>query len=247
MFPALYHAQHSQYKEDLPFWSGLARSPSRRVLELGCGTGRVLIPLADEGHSVVGLDLDPGMLQFLHDKIPIQLKDRVLLFQADMAHFRLAERFQTILVPCNTLSTLSVKDRQATLVNIRRHLCDDGIFAASVPNPRVLSTLPRHGETEIDEIFFHPLSGNPVQVSNSWVKSSQSCTFNWHYDELFSDGTVQRLTVHSQHSLAPAEIYIEELRQAGLEVTDLFGDFDRSAYTADSPYLLLKAAIHPET
>ena len=62
MLPLLYHAHHNRYKEDLPFWLELAARHGDPVLELGCGSGRVLLALAQDGYQVYGLDNDPGML-----------------------------------------------------------------------------------------------------------------------------------------------------------------------------------------
>ena len=61
-FPKLYQAQHSEYQEDIPFWLVLASEQGSPILELGCGTGRVLHPLAEAGYTCYGLDHDPGML-----------------------------------------------------------------------------------------------------------------------------------------------------------------------------------------
>ncbi len=58
LFPLFYHAQHQNYLEDLPFWLGLAATQGSPILELGCGSGRVLLPLALAGHRVLGIDND---------------------------------------------------------------------------------------------------------------------------------------------------------------------------------------------
>ena len=65
MFPQLYHAHHNRSLEDLPFWLELAAQAGDPILELGCGTGRVLIPLAQAGYHTIGLDNDPS-----HAEVP---------------------------------------------------------------------------------------------------------------------------------------------------------------------------------
>lgn len=239
MFPALYHAHHSSETEDITFWVELAGEAHQPVLELGCGTGRVLIPLARAGHPVTGIDLDIEMLLFLQEQLPSELKPSVQLIQADMGHFRLVRLFPRIFMPCNTFSTLTAAERRSTLENIRRHLTPDGIFSASMPNPQVLMGLPRRGETEIEAVLEHPFTGNPVQVSSTWVRSRQFFTITWFYDHLFPDGRVERASVAVQHSLEPFETYIQDFRQAELKVNSILGDFDRSEYHSDSPYLIL--------
>jgi glycosyltransferase involved in cell wall biosynthesis len=65
MYPQLYHTHHSLRARDLPFWESLAAKIGDPILELGCGTGRVLHTLAGLGYTVTGLDYDPDMLAFL--------------------------------------------------------------------------------------------------------------------------------------------------------------------------------------
>jgi len=241
MFPSLYHAHHNLHPEDLPFWLDLARQQSGPLLELGCGTGRVLLPLLEAGFQAYGLDSDLEMLRFLRLSLPAGQQSEPPLFLADMAHFRLALHFPLILLPCNTLSTLSPAERLSTLVCVHAHLAPGGLFAASLPNPLVLAEMPRRGAEEIEETFPHPVSGDPVQVSSAWRRSAGHFTVTWHYDHLLPAGQVERLTAQAVHSLEPPEVYFAALEEAGLPAVAVYGDFDRSPYTSDSPYLILVA------
>src|SRR5512139_2330905 len=119
MFPQLYHAHHNRYLEDIPFWLELAAQHGDPVLELGCGTGRVLLPLVRAGHRVVGLDNDLSMLHFLRSHLDTTLQPAPEVFVADLAAFRLAVRFPLIILPCNTFSTLSAEIRRVALQCVR--------------------------------------------------------------------------------------------------------------------------------
>lgn len=245
MFPILYHAHHSHHTEDLPFWLELANRHGDPILELGCGTGRVLLPLARHGHRVFGLDNHRGMLASLLHNLTGQEQPPPCVLQGDMTNFHLAVCFRLILLPCNTFSTLSTAGRRSTLERIQEHLAPDGRFVASLPNPRLLAQLPTWSEAEVEEVFPHPLDGEPVQVSSTWKRTRQHFTLTWHYDHLLPDGRVERLSAHVQHHLAPVETYLAELQDAGFSAVELFGDFDRSPYSPDSPYLLLVAGRKP--
>lgn len=238
-YPVLYHAHHSRHMEDLPFWLSLAARQGGPILELGCGTGRVLVALAQAGYPVFGLDRHAGMLAVLREQLPVGTKAHV--FQADLARFCLGLQFPLILVPCNTWSTLSGDQRQAALSSVSRHLLPGGLFSASIPNPALLRRQPRHVEAEVEDEFHHPVSGNPVQVSTGWVRDGRSFHLEWYYDHLLPDGRVERLSVKVDHDLAPLEVHRAEFVAAGLDPGEEYGDYDRSPYRPDSPSLILFA------
>ncbi len=143
MFPHLYHAHHSLHSEDLAFWLDLAAKQPGPILELGCGTGRILIPLAQSGHTVVGLDNDPGMLALLKSHLPPLLSHKPLVIQADFTQFHLGRTFGLVLMPCNTYSTLSPEARRSTLVSVRAHFQPGGMFAVCFAQPRLAAQLAR--------------------------------------------------------------------------------------------------------
>jgi SAM-dependent methyltransferase len=245
MLPLLYHAHHRRHMEDLPFWLNLARQEGSPLLELGCGSGRLLIPLAQAGFRVVGLDSDTSMLEFIRKNQPLQAQAIPWLVNADMSHFNLAMRFELILVPCNTFSTLSATHRVGCLACVHRHLVADGTFAVSLPNPLVLQSLPRRSENQVEEELVHPTTGNPVQVSSAWKRRKNVFTLAWTYDQLFPDGTIQRLRVESCHYLDPPDSYLAEFERMGFTIDEVYGDYDLSAYASDSPYLIIQSSPRP--
>ena len=247
MLARLYHAHHNRHLEDLPFWLELARRYDGSILELGCGSGRVLLPLARQGHRVVGLERDAEMLTVLHEVLTPDLEVQVQLVQGDMAAFNLGQHYALILLPCNTLSTLDAAQRLGMLECVRRHLRPDGLFAASLPNPALLRRLPRSAEPELEESFPHPLDGEPVQVSNGWLRTSRHLTIQWHYDHLLPDGQVERISTQARHELASADDYAAELAAAGLRPVERYGDFDGSIFHPQSPYLILTASISQDS
>lgn len=241
MFPLLYDAHHRLHTEDLPFWLDLAQQQPGPILELGCGSGRVLIPLLQSGQSIVGLDHDAGMLAVLQANLPPALRQQAALIQADFTRFRLGGAFGLILMPCNTYSTLPPAARRALLGCVRRHLAPGGQFAASLPNPEWLRSLPRVSPAELEEIFPHPLDGEPVQVSSAWRRTRREFILDWYYDHLQPDGLVERLTVQLRHQLTAVADYVAELHAAGFEAVQTLGGYDRSPLTADAPDLILLA------
>jgi hypothetical protein len=112
-----------------------------------------------------------------------------------------------------------------------------------MPNPEYLINLPARSEAEVEDEFSHPETGNPVQISSSWRRTKHIFTVTWIYDHLYPDGRVERFTVENTQEIVPADMYTDEIRSAGMKVTGVYGDFDRSIYGADSPHLICVATI----
>jgi len=119
---------------DAAFYLALARETGGPVLELGCGTGRVLLPIARAGIIAVGLDQSQEMLAALARKQP---PPTLRLVECAMTDFDLgAERFRLIFSAFRALQHLgTVAEQLACLACVRRHLAPDGLFAFDVFSP----------------------------------------------------------------------------------------------------------------
>ena len=234
----LYHTHHQAYTEDIPFWLALARQQNGATLELGCGSGRVLLPLQTAGVQAFGLDIDYGMLALLREQAPT-----TPIFQADLTNFHLAKKFSLIFLACNTWTNFSPTQRDTALSGIINHLEPGGIFAVSMPNPSILLELEDSEEEEVEDDFPHPDTGDPVMVSNAWnvellPDGQHKLTFFWHYDHLLPDGQVKRTTNQASHWVSPAETYLEEFQCHGLK-TATFGGFDQTPYHIDDAHYFI--------
>jgi SAM-dependent methyltransferase len=244
-FPRLYHAHHARHMEDLPFWLELAGESGGSVLELGCGSGRVLLPLADAGYSVTGMDIDGGMLDLLRENLPDGLQPRVNLVQTDFTRFELGEKFRLVILPCNTYSTLDAQQRQALLACVTRHLERDGLFVTGLPNPALLRQLPAFGEPEIEETFPHPVDGRPVNVLSSWRRTARGVTIAWDYEYPLLSGRVVTMHREVHHHPVSIQTHLTELHRAGFTGVTIYGEFDRSPYHAQAQNLILCARFQP--
>ena len=124
---------------DIPFYIDYATKQKGEILELGCGTGRVSIPLARKGFSVTGLDLSNEMLDVFREKIDkeSELKDKITIIHGDMSDFTIYKRFSMIIAPFRAFQALTDDNAiKNSLRCIKEHLTDDGIFIINVFNPR---------------------------------------------------------------------------------------------------------------
>ena len=239
--PALYEAHHASYKLDIVYWKEIITHYPGPALELGCGTGRVSLELADGVQQYTGIDIDPGMLLYLKSKIEKSSRIPINLVQADMAAFNFDIQFGKIIVPCNTFSTLSPEQREGTMSCSQTCLKKGGVFSASMPNPHLLKSLPRRSPVQYEDTFKHPIDQEPVEVSSGWSRSSSTLSITWYYDHLMPDGHIHRHTILNCHSLDNFEIYKRGFLSAGFKSVECFGDFDFSPYQENSEFLILLA------
>ena len=127
-------------RDDASFWAAIASAArDGHVLELGCGTGRVLLPLARDGYAVTGLDLSESMLDVCRAKLrlePPAVRERVRLLAADMTSFELGRRFGAITIPFASFQhLLTVEQQLACLERCRAHLLPHGVLVIDLPNP----------------------------------------------------------------------------------------------------------------
>lgn len=240
---ALVHTHAGLHNDDLPYWEKLARQHGSPILELGCGSGRVLLHLAAQGFALVGVDNDPSALAFLEARLPGDPRPKPELLLADMRGLRLDRRFPLVILPCNTYSMFTAVERQSVLARVRQHLAPGGCFALSLPNPFTLLDLPVRSDFELEESFSDPLSGSQVQVFSAWRKYGSKLVVRWQYELLLPDGRVERDGLKARHYLVDLETYQTEFAQAGFEMQTTSGDFSGTPFSDESPYMIVELSL----
>src|SRR5204862_6682528 len=114
---------------DVQFWQQLAAGTRGRVLELGCGTGRISVPLVRAGVSFAGIDRSAPMLTQARRKL-VRLRRRAVLVRGDIRALPFASGgFDMVLAPYGILqSLLSARDLTQTLASVARVLAPGGRF-----------------------------------------------------------------------------------------------------------------------
>ncbi len=222
----LFQSQYADFTEDLLLWLELAQRHGAPILELGCGTGRVLARLADAGHAVTGLDASPAMLERAEKQIAPGASDRVTLLRADLRSFSVDQRFPLAIAPLNVFAELDDDDLSRALATVRKHLAPQGILALDLPNPPEALALPEI-EDELLQTFIEPETGHAVQVSahQRLLPSGQTVVVTWHYDELLPNGMVSRHRFETTFHLRPPETLRRLLDESGYVDVSFFGDY----------------------
>lgn len=134
-----YDHTYKNYRPDVDFYVKLARQCGGPVLELGVGTGRVALALAEAGVDVVGVDSSAAMLGRANERVatkPRRIRERIELREADMREVRLGRRFPLVIAPFNALQHLyEDEDFERMLASCRRSLAEGGRFAFDVLMP----------------------------------------------------------------------------------------------------------------
>jgi SAM-dependent methyltransferase len=185
--------------DDVSFFRRLAEKAGGPVLELGCGTGRVAIPLAEAGVTVVGLDRSPDMLAIAEGKrtaLSPAVRRRVRFVEADMTDFRVGRRFGLVFAAFRVFMHLLDPDAQlACLAAVRRHLRPGGLLVIDVFDPK-LGWLEPGGPGPKDDVeVVHPGTGRRVRrmaVARTVVPVSQRLTIRMRFTESDDAGGVVR-------------------------------------------------------
>jgi SAM-dependent methyltransferase len=237
-----YDLENAAFTEDLEFWIELAEEHGSPVLELGCGTGRVLLPLAQRGFAVTGVDNSPEMLARLNEKLLLgRLKAAPVIVEADVATFSLDTRFVLALMPFNTLMhALTPQAQIVTLTNIRRHVQPGAVLALDVINPVQAYAANEQGLTL--ERTFSDGAHTVQQFSQLTLdRAAQLAHITWLYDSVGPEGGVRRTTVPlTLRYIFPGELRLL-LERCGFTLTHLYGDYDRSPFADSSARMLVIA------
>jgi SAM-dependent methyltransferase len=226
--------------DDIGFFRRLAETTQGPVLELGCGTGRVAVPLAEAGHRVVGLDRSRAMLDLAERRrrsLQPDVRRRLRFVEADMTDFELGSRFGLVFAAFRVfMCLLDPASQRAALGQIRRHLRPDGLLVLDLFDPLLDRITPGpQPSREVDEVR-HPDTGRRVRVvtlGRVHDPLGQWMTEDWRFTELDDDDRVLREEVETLTLRWTFRYELHHLLAlAGFEVTAEMSDYagSRPAY-----------------
>jgi len=258
----LYDHEYKRRRDDVRLYTALADrvcgAPSRAAggrrprpcLELGCGTGRLLLPLVRAGHTVTGVDLSRSMLARCRARLATagaQAAARATLVRADFRTLRLpprTPRFPLVVCPFNAFMHLYTRDDvERFFSSVRRYLEPGGTFAFDVMNPD-LAWLSRDSSKRYARTRFrHPRTGERMIYETNLVYDAplQIAFMRIFYRR--EHGRSRERTVRLTHRyFYPLELEAL-LDHAGFEVLDHHGDFAGGALTTESEFQVLRCRL----
>ena len=239
-----YDIEHTPFDEDLDMYRNFAELCGGKILELACGSGRLLLPLASDGYRLTGVDTSAAMLELArhHLEAAGTLK-YCQLIQQDMCQLQLAEKFRLAMIALGSFGHIITRQRQQqALAAIRRHLSTGATFILDISNE--------------DARYMEALSGQMLH-QGTWQRDDGSYVSHFlspassstrhlldltHFYEVYQQAETVRRTV-SQTSLYLFERNETELllEQAGFRIKDLYGNYDFGQYEHESPRMIFIA------
>jgi SAM-dependent methyltransferase len=235
-------------KQDLAFYLQSAAASRGPILELGCGTGRIAIPLAESGARITGLDISQKMLERAEQKrsfLAPERRDLLRLIHGDMTGFELREQFPLVIIPFRPFQhLLSVEAQLGCLTCARRHLADGGRLvmdffqtdAARMHDPKFL---------EAHFVAEYEMSGaRKVRLFEriAAFRRAEQCNDVEMAFEITQPGRQVERHVFAFTFRYFFRYEVEHLlARIGFRLLETFGDFDRSPLKDDSPEMIFVA------
>lgn len=240
----LYALTHRGNPGDIEFYRETCRG-SQSVLELGCGSGRLLTALASAQRRLVGLELDPQLLALAKRNLrllpPAQRKS-VRVLRADMQNFTFAQRFERVLLPYNALyCLLSKRAALACFRAAKRALEPGGALVLDVWNAQPFARSPGDaGADDPEPIVSVSHAGRTWDVfeSSRVRRAQQRLDVTYRYVPR-EGGRAYQIPIAQRYFL-PAEIS-ELLERAGFAGVVRSGDFSGRRFSARSAQLIVLA------
>lgn len=235
-------------KEEIPFYVQLAKEHGDPVLELGCGTGRITLPIAEAGIKVVGLDLSGDMLEIARQKLsrmPQEFQAGIQFAEGNMVDFALEQQFSLVILPNNQFrELLTTKEQKSCLRCVSRHLKQDGSVIIEISNPFRSIRRWAVGEVFRRKVGYCQETGTIVEcvfettavnLMDQWIEQETI------YVEHSGDGSSARHSGRGRSRfIFPKELDLL-LETSGLRIVDRWGGYDRSCLRDDSPSLIVRA------
>jgi SAM-dependent methyltransferase len=242
-----YDLEHDKFDDDVPFFLNSIAAVGDPVLELGCGTGRLLRPIAGAGYRVTGIDQSGPMLSRARVSLGRQFRDRVTLVHGSMSDFSDTHGgpFGTIIFGLNGLLHLTDPFAQRRAIASAKAALDPrGQLLIDVINP-TFETLRAFDRSVVHEGAWKLKDGSSIEkfsireVSNA----SQLIRTRIWYDIAAHDGTIRRVsTEFNQRYVTKHELALM-LELEGFVEWQVYGSYELDPYDDDAPRLIIAAEL----
>jgi ubiquinone/menaquinone biosynthesis C-methylase UbiE len=239
-----YDIEHAQFGEDVDMYRNYAEACGGNILELACGSGRVLLPLAEDGFTLTGVDTSGQMLELARQRLKqAGVAERCKLVQQDMGSLQLDETFRLAFIALGSFGHITERrEQQKVLAVIRGQLSRGGMCIIDISNTdaRYLEGLSgqmlHQGTWRRDDGTFLTHLMSPTSSADRHLLE-----LTHFYDRHKQGENVTRTVVTTYLYLFERSEMELMLEQAGFVVKDVYGDYELTPYQLDSPRMICVA------
>ena len=227
----IYDGQNT-HLTDLQFYKRwLPKNKDAHILELCCGTGRLTLPIAEDGYHISGVDHTASMLEQARAKASKRGLE-IEFIEADIRTLDLPEKYDLIFIPYNSIHHLySTEDLFKTFQVVKKHLKKGGHFLFDCFNPSIQYIV--EGEKGLKEISAYSTEdGREILIKEimRYERKTQINRIEWHY---FIDGEFDSIQNLDMRMFFPQELDFY-LKWSGFNIIHKFGSFDEDAFHDNS-------------
>lgn len=246
-FAHWYDLDQGVFGDDIPMYLGLAGRTGSPILELGCGTGRLVLALAQAGHRVTGVEREPAMLALAEAKVRAAgraVARRVTLVAGDFQSLDLPTRFRLAVLAVNTWMDLPGPAEQAqVLARAGRHLEPGGLLVLDLFHPHPDALAPAAGALVLEKVLSDPETDTQALkfVVRQVDHAQQVLTAHFIYDEMDAAGRLTRTAAAFSLRYLHRPEAEQMVQAAGLAVEGVYGSYELDPYTDDAERMILVA------
>ncbi len=246
-FASFYDLEYGHKNDDIEFYLHVAREIGGPILEIGAGTGRLTLPLAQEGHSIWGIDNSGKMLEKAEEKkqtLPGHVIPEIHFEQQDMREFSLDQTFNLCIIPFRAfLHNLNIDDQLKTLDRIYEHMEPNGILAFDlfVPLYSMLAKTQWQDSFAPEELA-DPKAGVSISTQVDHDPVEQLLTINNTYR--VNDKVEEQVMKYRYIFRYEMELL---LNMAGFTVEQVYGGFEGQEYDFNSGLMIVTASKQDES
>ncbi|MBN1181406.1 MAG: class I SAM-dependent methyltransferase [Bacteroidales bacterium] len=231
---------------DIPFFLKETEGYKGEILELMCGTGRVSIPLLDSGRQMTCIDYSKGMLDSFEQKIRNK-NYSINLVQMDVTNLDLNKKFGLILLPFHSITEiLSTELQIQALQSISSHLDKNGTFILTLQNPKTRLKLADGILKVMGKFSIDKNKQMIISYMNQYDETNKIVS-GFQFYEIFDSTNVmieKRFLEINFKPISDAELR-EMIKAAGLEITEMFGDYAYGKFDIETSNFMIYKMKHP--
>ena len=229
--PELYEAAHWWKTNDIEFIADAAAELGGPVLEMAAGTGRLALPIIEQGINYTGIELSSAFVKFARKKL-VKFRDLAQVLEGDMRNVDLDQQFQFIFIGFNSIFHLLNNEDVASFFScVYSHLQDDGLFLidAFVPHPIFLY----RAKQKYYVMEFDWPSGEHciVNETNHYDSDTQINHIHWYFNT--SGENEMDEYRFDMHMIFP-DTMDRLLTEAGFVIKEKYGDYDKTPLDPES-------------